>query len=98
MAEEIEKHRKVQSQSKLAEKVNAEEVKELAELRETCNTEQLAIEKLEKEVESVRKSANEQAAKSQHSQDRQKVPFSKIWHLSIGGSLEVAPGPARNIQ
>lgn len=62
MAEKIEKDRKVQSQSKL---VNAEEVKELVELRETRTTKQLAIEKLEKEVESVRKSANEQAAKSQ---------------------------------
>lgn len=65
MAEKIEKDRKAHSQSKLAEKVNAEDVKELVELRETCNTKQLAIEKLEKEVESVRKSANEQSAKSQ---------------------------------
>lgn len=88
MAEEIEKHRKVQSQSKLAEKVNAEEVKELAELRETCNTEQLAIEKLEKEVESVRKSANEQAAKSQE----HIVKTVKTYHLVRSGisALEAA--------
>lgn len=65
MAEEIEKHRKVQSQSKLTEKIKDEEVKEFVELRGTCITKQLAIEKLEKGVESVRKSANEQVTKSQ---------------------------------